>query len=129
MVSGMIHPTTEASSDVIPLYSYNQSPLVQIYGLPTLGPARVLEQDKVDVSVQLQLANNSTDALNNVEYLVLDGETHRLSLVFRQGLANGYEWGVELPYLSHSEGFMDNFIEDWHRTFGLRQGNRLSIPP
>jgi hypothetical protein len=129
VASGMIHLTTEASSDVIPLYSYNQSPLVQIYGLPTLGPARVLDQDKVDMSVQLQIANNSTDALNNVEYLVLDGETHRLTLVFRQGLANGYEWGVELPYLSHSEGFMDNFIEDWHRTFGLRQGNRLSIPP
>ncbi|MDH3310585.1 MAG: DUF3187 family protein [Gammaproteobacteria bacterium] len=129
MVSGVIPSTAEAASDVIPLYSFNQSPLVQIYGLPALGSARVLEQDKVDVSLQIQIANNSTDALNNVEYLVLDGETHRLTLVFRQGLVNGYEWGVELPYLSHSSGFMDNFIEDWHRTFGLRQGNRLSIPP
>lgn len=129
MASGMIQSTAEGSSDVIPLYSYNQSPLVQIYGLPTLGPARVLEQDKVDVSVQMQISNNSTDALNSVEQLVLDGETHRLSLIFRQGLAHGFEWGVELPYLSHSGGFMDNFIEDWHQIFGLPQGNRLSTPP
>jgi hypothetical protein len=129
MASGMILSSAEGSTDIIPLYSFNQSPLVQIYGLPAIGPARVLEKDKVNVSVQVHAANNSTEASNTVEQLVLDGETHRLTLAVRQGLANGYEWGVELPYLSHSGGFMDNFIEDWHRTFGLSQGNRLSTPP
>ncbi len=129
MAGGAIQPTAEGSSDILPFYSYNQSPLVQIYGLPALGPARVLAKDKVDASVQMHVANNSTEASNSAEQIVLDGETHRLTLVVRQGLANGYEWGVELPYLSHSGGFMDDFIEDWHRTFGLPQGNRLSTPP
>ncbi len=129
MAGGAIQPTAEGSSDILPFHSYNQSPLVQIYSLPALGPARVLAKDKVDVSVQMHVANNSTEASNSAEQIVLDGETHRFTLVVRQGLANGYEWGVELPYLSHSGGFMDDFIEDWHRTFGLPQGNRLSTPP
>lgn len=129
VTSGMVLPVAEGSSDLIPLYSYNQSPLVQIYGLPALGPARVLRKNETDLSVQAHVANNSTDASNNVEQLVLDGETHRFMLIFRQGLGNGYEWGVELPYLSHNGGFMDDFIEDWHRTFGLPQGNRLNTPP
>jgi hypothetical protein len=129
MAGGMAITAAEGSTDIIPLYSFNQSPLVQIYGLPALGPAKVLDQDKVNVSVQLHAANNSTAASNSVESLVLDGETHRLTLVARQGLANGYEWGVELPYVSHSGGFMDNFIEDWHQTFGLPQGNRPNTPP
>lgn len=122
-------PAAAGSADVIPLYSFNQSPLVQIYGLPAIGEARVLAPSEANVSLRLQIANNFTGPLNPTEQLVLDGETHRLTLMTRQGFANGYEWGIELPYVSHSGGFMDNFIEHWHRWFGLPQGGRPGTPP
>ena len=122
-------PAAAGSADVIPLYSFNQSPLVQIYGLPALGEARVLGRGEANVSLRLQVANNFTGPLNPTEQLMLDGETHRLTLMTRQGFANGYEWGIELPYVSHSGGFMDNFIEHWHRWFGLPQGGRPGTPP
>jgi hypothetical protein len=128
MAGSLAFSSAEGSTDIIPLYSFNQSPLIQIYGLPALGAARVLDKDKVIISVQLHVANNSTQASNNGESILLDGETNRLTLVARQGLANGYEWGVELPFVSHSGGFMDNFIEHWHQTFGLPQGIRPNYP-
>lgn len=129
LVCAVAAPAAAGSADVIPLYSFNQSPLVQIYGLPALGEARVLGQGEANTSVRLQIANNFTSPLNRNEQLILDGETHRLTLMTRQGVAGGYEWGVELPYVSHSGGFMDNFIEHWHRWFGLPQGGRPGTPP
>lgn len=129
MAGSLALSSAEGSTDIIPLYSFNQSPLIQIYGIPALGAARVLEKDEKELSLQVHIANNAIDTLNSTEFLVLDGETHRLTFTAREGLANGYEWGVELPYLSHSGGFMDNFIENWHDAFGLPQGKRPNFPP
>lgn len=121
-------PPVAGATEIIPLYSFNQSPLVQIYGLPTLGEARVLSREDAYVSLRVQLANNFSYTTNPTEQLMLDGETHRYTLMTRQGLANGYEWGLELPFVSHSGGQMDNFLERWHQTFGLPDGGRPNYP-
>jgi len=114
--------------DTRPLYSFNQSPLVQIYGLPALGEARVLSAGETTLAMRLQIANNFTGSSNQAESLNLDGETHRLSLAWRQGLGNGTEWGFELPYLTHNGGFLDSTIDRWHKTFGLPNGGRDNAP-
>jgi hypothetical protein len=119
---------TSHSQDISPLYSFNQSPLIQIYGLPTLGEARVLAQDESELALRLQISNNFTDEQSASEYLILDGETHRLTLAWRQGLADGLEWGFELPYLWHTGGFLDIYIEKFHDTFNLPQANRTNVP-
>ena len=116
------------SSEVTPFRSFNQSPLVQIHGLPAIGTARVLKEHNGDFSLDLQIANSFTSATNSNEQLMLDGETRRLTLAARLGLANGYECGFELPYLSHSGGFLDNTIERWHSAFGLPDGGRPDSP-
>ena len=116
------------SADVRPLYSFNQSPLIQIYGLPTLGEARVLAQDESDLALRLQISNNFTGAQSASEYLILDGETHRLTLAWRQGLADGREWGFELPYLRYTGGFLDTYIERFHDSSNLPQGGRTDVP-
>jgi hypothetical protein len=51
-----------------------------------------------------------------------------LTLAWRQGLANGLEWGFELPYIWHTGGFLDSSIENFHDTFGLPQGGRSDVP-
>lgn len=120
--------STSPYLDTRPLYSFNQSPLVQIYGLPALGEARVLGADESNLAIHLQIANNFTGSSNQTESLNLDGETHRLSLAWRRGLGNGTEWGFELPYLTHNGGFLDSTIERWHETFGLPNGGRDNSP-
>ncbi len=116
------------SGEIAPLNSFNQSPLVQIHGLPSIGSARVLKEHNGDFSLDLKIANNFTSATNPDEQLMLDGETRRLTLATRLGLANGYECGFELPYLSHSGGAFDSSIERWHNAFGLPDGGRPDSP-
>lgn len=127
LTSVKAHANPTFSSEVRPLYSFNQSPLIQIYGLPSLGEAKVLPQGESELALRLQIANNFTGAQSASEYLNLDGETHRLTLSWRQGLANGTEWGFELPYLSHNGGFLDRSIETFHDTFHLPQGGRTAV--
>ena len=126
-VSGISHAAV-FSTDARPLYSFNQSPLIQIYGLPALGEARVLARDESDLALRLQISNNFTGTQSASEYLVLDGESHRLTLAWRQGLGDGREWGFELPYLRYTGGFLDTYIERFHDSSSLPQGGRTDVP-
>ncbi len=118
--------TGPISTEIRPLYSFNQSPLIQIYGLPAIGEARILPQDESTLELHLQIANNFTGTQSSSEFLNLDGETHRLTVAWRQGLSTGWEWGFEVPYLSHNGGFLDNSIEHFHQITGLPQNGRTN---
>ena len=56
-----------------------------------------------------------------------DGETTVLSLdgVWRRG---GLALGFEAPWLRHSGGSLDRFIDNFHRTFNLPEGGRDRAP-
>lgn len=125
---GFAFATVASSSDITPLYSYNQSPLIQIYGLPALGSAQVLAPSQTNLTLRLQIANNFAGDKSGSESINLDGETHRLTLAWRQGLIGGMEWGLELPYVTHGGGFLDSTIESWHNHLGLPQGGRTNVP-
>jgi len=62
------------------------------------------------------------------ETIFVDGEFSRTALSVRYGLGGRAELGVELPFLRHTSGFMDHFIEDFHTLFGTRQGKRDDFP-
>jgi hypothetical protein len=65
------------------------------------------------------IAENGTD-----ESIVLDGETYRTTLWLRYGLTERLEAGLIIPYVMQRRGVFDNFIEDWHDTFGLSNRKR-----
>jgi len=110
-----------------PLPTFNQSPLVQIYGLPAPDAARVLHRGQQQTRVSFEVANNFLSVANATESLELDGETHRVSVVFKAGTPSG-EWGVEIPYISQSGGFLDHFVDGWHQFYGLPRGGRENVP-
>ncbi|HEX9811692.1 MAG TPA: DUF3187 family protein [Burkholderiales bacterium] len=122
-----IAPTPSFADWFDPLPTFNQSPLAQIYGLPTPDAARVLNRGQYQARVSLEAANNFLSVTSANESLELDGETHRASVVFKTATANG-EWGIEIPYLSHSGGSLDDFIDDWHQFLGLPRGGRENAP-
>jgi len=78
--------------------------------------------------VSLDHASNYVDDSNAEEQLVLDGETTRITLSGRYGLSQNIELGVTIPYISHSGGFLDNFIIHYHELFGFPQGGREQAP-
>lgn len=43
-----------------------------------------------------------------------DHEVQRLGITYRQGLKNGLEWSIELPWISRGGGFQDPIIDWWH---------------
>ena len=77
---------TAPAVDVQPLYSFNQSPLIQIYGLPSLGQAWTLPQGESSLTLRLQIANNYATDTNGSESIHLDGESHRFTLAWSQGM-------------------------------------------
>ena len=102
----------------------NQNPFIQIYGLPATEPAKLLKPGKRNTDVSLDLANSSVQFSTGNESITIDGETYRLALTLRIGANKDMEYGIELPFVAHSRGFMDNFIEGWHDAFGLSNAKR-----
>jgi len=94
-----------AAQELAPFQTQNQSPLVQIYGLPAPGEAFVLSKGKSQVGLIADLANNyATDSASR-EDILLDGESYRFTLEGRYGLGHGVEVGLEVPYIAFSGGF------------------------
>ena len=112
------------ASDVVPFETSNQSPFVAIFGLPTLGESKVQEKHDSLLSLRLDISNHFNDEGQGGEFLQIDGETYRLTLNFRRGFKTGFEWGVNVPFVSHDGGFLDSFIVNWHDFFNLPDNGR-----
>lgn len=121
-------PAWAAPLDIVPFQTTNRSPVVQIFGLPAPGTARVLAPAENAVEFAVDTAQNFTHNNTSNEAILLDGESYRFNLNLRRGLAPRFEAGIDLPYLAHSGGFLDGFIEDWHDTFNLPQNGRDDAP-
>lgn len=111
-----------------PLHVSNQAPLAGLCGLPSLDRARLLPAGIYEGLLAWDIASNHTDHRRGSEDLLFDGETQRWTLGLNRGLPGGWEIGFELPFLSHSGGFLDGFIEGWHDFFGLPQSGRDQAP-
>jgi hypothetical protein len=114
--------------DIVPFHAKNQSPLLQIYGLPAAGNALLLPPGRKEVDLTLDHSSNDVYEQEAGEKILLDGETTRLTLGGQYGLSGGLEWGIDIPYISHSGGFLDGFIINYHDWFGFPQGGREQAP-
>lgn len=121
-------PGGAAPLDIVPFQTANRSPVAQIFGLPGPGTARLLTPGKNAAEFALDTAQNFTHNSSGGETILLDGESYRFNLNLRRGLMPRLEAGIDLPYLAHSGGSLDGFIEDWHDTFGLPQNRRDQAP-
>lgn len=110
-----------------PFATRNLAPLARLYGLPAAAPAVLMLPGQRELIVQLDIANNFTRRSQGAETICLDGETYELTLALRGGRrwrGRHAEWGVALPLVAHSGGFLDDVIDDWHETLGFRDGGR-----
>lgn len=124
----LVLPGQARSADITPFYTQNQSPLVQIFGLPAAGDATVLPAGKVGALLAVDVASNNAFDSNLRENIMLDGESYRFTLALRYGIAKGFEAGIDIPYVGQGGGFLDSFIIDWHDFFNLPQGGRKEEP-
>jgi hypothetical protein len=110
-----------------PLRVRNLSPATYLFGLPRpLGAA--MRPGRIELSLLTEHSNNFTAAAGDDTTVVFDGSTTVASLAVRGGLAQRWEWGVEIPYVHQAGGFTDGFIEGFHDVFGFPDGERNAVP-
>jgi len=128
LASAAAPPCRAASPAATPFYTFNQSPLVQIFGLPAAESATIQKPGQFWGLLSSDLASNYTFADDGREKILLDGESYRTTFVVRYGIAERFEVGADLPLVGYGGGFLDGLIEGWHDVFGLPQGGRKQAP-
>lgn len=109
-----------ASGDLLqPFAIRNLNPFLGIYGIPAQQSPSVVDSGSSSLQLQLDVVSHFTDADNDTEFVAIDGETYRLALRYARGLGDRWEVGAEVPLVSHSGGFLDGVINEWHDFWGL----------
>ncbi|MDA8165643.1 MAG: DUF3187 family protein [Desulfobacteraceae bacterium] len=121
-------PGQAFSVEITPFQTFNQSPLVQIYGLPAAEPATTMHAGRLGTRFSADVAKNFAIDETPNESITLDGETYRITAAGRYGLTDRIEIGVDLPYLVETGGVLGAPIEWFHHVFGLAQDGRDEVP-
>jgi hypothetical protein len=122
------YPSLVQSAEIVPFATRNQSPLLSIFGLPAANDPEVIAPGTKQLSLSADLASNYVSDAAASEQILLDGESLRINLRGRLGLASGLEIGLEIPFIVLGGGFLDDFIIGYHNTFGFPQGGRDTAP-
>jgi hypothetical protein len=115
-------PLAAASDDRLALRNHN--PFLQIFGLPTFQSATLARKGKLEYDFSAALTNHADSGENALETLMLDGETYSFTMSLRRRMAARLELGIDLPIISHQDGFLDNVIKEWHSFLGVSNFNR-----
>jgi hypothetical protein len=124
----MLLPFSTQAIELIPFATSNQSPLVQISGLPPAEPGTLVGAGRYAARLSLDVASNYVTDNNATESVLLDGETYRTNLNLRYGINERFEIGFDIPYISHVGGCLDSFIDNFHDIFHLPDGGRSEAP-
>ncbi|HKJ20247.1 MAG TPA: DUF3187 family protein, partial [Woeseiaceae bacterium] len=109
-------------ADSFPIRNHN--PFLQIFGLPTFQTGELVEPGRLEFGISYDMANDADDADRLTERLVIDVESHVLSLSLRRRVGERFELGIDVPYVRHSEGFLDSVIYNFHNLVGLPNSTR-----
>ena len=111
-----------------PLRIVNLNPFHLLYGVPGSFGSRVLTPGSSELIASMDMASYLSAANAGTERVLIDGETYRQGLALRHGFRDRWEYLFEVTAVAHRGGVFDGFIENWHDTFGLIQGDRDSAP-
>jgi len=103
----LLLPLTAHGAAITPFYTQNQSPVALIFGLPAPDNAAVLGKGELGGILAVDVANNFAADFNNNENILLDGESYRINLALRYGIAKGIEGGIDIPYVGIGGGVFD----------------------
>ena len=102
----------------------NYSPFTAIIGVPGRWPNGARNGSELAWNIA---SHSERESLEN-ESLFLDGETHILTARVQRQLGERLQLGLEIPWVSHSGGFLDDAIDTWHDLTGLTEGIRPEVP-
>lgn len=104
----------------------DENPLVRALYLPLPSDSRLA--DGQNLSATLAISNTLNVEGRPRESLFVDGESDTLRLTYDNALFQSWRYRFTLPVIHDSGGILDSVISDWHRFFGLPQGERPFYP-
>ena len=121
----LMYHCSASAAEIRAFHNINQSPFKQIFGLPSLDNSPLTEIHKWRMSLNANISNTYDISVGVHEQIENDSETFRGSLLASYCLLDNWQLSVEVPYIRHDGGFLDNFIYDWHDFFSLSQNGRI----
>ena len=122
-------PASESQANqASPFLTKNQSPFSLIYGLPLPSQARLLTPGQSRFTPSLNISNTLNFEKRGQEALLLDIETWQLNLIYDLGIADNWMLRVQLPFIAHTPGLLDNPIDAYHQALGLPENLRPDFP-
>lgn len=110
-----------------PITLREQNPIyLQNLGL-TPTRARVLPEGSIETRLDWAYSSVFEQGTSATNRVTLDMEIMRLAAHMIYGLTSNFEVGIELPFYHSGGGFLDSFIQDFHRFFGLPNAGRETV--
>ena len=112
------------ASEIRAFHNINQLPFKQIYGIPSLDNNPLTEAGQLRINAISNISNTFDVSAATHDNIVTDVETLRASLVLSYAVRDHWQLGIEVPYIRHNGGFLDDFIYNWHDFFNMPQNGR-----
>lgn len=102
----------------------NHFPLFSVINAPFLESART------ESSLSAILSHSSVFMLRDspVWSFNLDMEITELDLIYKRDMGRLWELGIEVPVMDSGNGFMDGFLDSWHKAFAFPDYGRSRRP-
>jgi hypothetical protein len=123
LISAVLSSTDLSASEPI-FHSRSYNAFTQVFGLPEFFAGRLLPEGDTEARAVFNLVSFDKRESNRTESLEMDGETYQLALNIDHSLTPRWEVGARVPFLYHSGGFMDGFVDAWHDFFNIGVGSR-----
>ncbi|MEM8496892.1 MAG: DUF3187 family protein [Pseudomonadota bacterium] len=120
--------SSQIAADDSPFATSNRTAFVRSLGLPNIEDARALKEQQNTIAFTLEQTSQFAIDDHGSEQAFLDGESTTATLKLRRSLSSRFVLGLDVPFISHDGGFMDSFVEGWHRAFGLPNARREEFP-
>ncbi len=110
-----------------PLPMNNRTPFTQLFIAPA-APDTSQSVGHHQLSGHIDLSSHSLIQATGDSAVELDGETLRIALDWQYRPSDRWIVSVEVPWVSHRGGLLDNVIDQWHDLTGLPDGERPGQP-
>ncbi len=106
----------------------DMNPVVLMHGLPAIPDTTDVKAGDHRFGISADLSSVAVIDEDEDETLIFDGETRRVALRYEWGFTDRAVIGIEIPWIKHSGGTLDSFLDDYHDALGLPNGDRPHLP-
>ena len=110
-----------------PFLTQDQNPFSLINGQPQPVPARLPATGEAQWSLSLDITNTLNIENGSQESILLDYEAYVMRYGVLYGLADNWALMLDIPLIDRGGGFLDNYIDRWHRAFNLQEADRPNV--